>query len=75
MVKHIVLQNREDVKRLNDMACEQPFRIGVSCGHLNLDAKSILALFTLIGRKDIYLVAPDHIKADKFMDIIKKFSF
>jgi hypothetical protein len=75
MVKQIHLKDIEDVQRLNDMACEQPFKITVSCGHLVLDAKSILALFALIGKKDIYLVAPDHIKADKFMDMIKKFSF
>ena len=75
MTKHIILKNKEDVVRLNNMACEQPFDIYVSCGHQILDAKSILALFALIGRKNIYLVAPDHLKANKFVDIIEKFSF
>lgn len=75
MVKQIVLKDKEDVQRLNEMACEQPFNIHVSCGHQILNAKSILALFALIGRKNVYLVAPDHMKAESFMDMIKKFSF
>ena len=75
MVKQIVLKDKEDVQRLNEMACEQPINIHVSCGHQLLNAKSILALFALIGRKNVYLVAPDHMKAESFMDMIKKFSF
>lgn len=75
MIKEIILKNKKDVERLNEIACEQPFNIHVSCGHQILDAKSILALFALIGRKNVYLVAPDHLKAQSFMDMIEKFSF
>lgn len=75
MVKQIHLKDIEDVQRLNDMACEQPYKLSVSCGHRSLDARSMLALFALIGRKDVFLVAPDHLNADEFMKVIERLAF
>ena len=38
-----------------------------------LDAKSLLALFTILG-KDVNVVAPDHASADKFVNFLNKYN-
>lgn len=75
MIKAITLNSPEEVRKVSEIASEQPFDVYVSCGHLILDAKSLLALFALIGRKNVYLVAPDHLKASKFFEVIKQMGF
>ena len=74
MTFEIKLENMKDAKKLNDAALDYDGKLAVSCGATSIDAKSLLALFTLIGRKGIKLVAPDHENPDKFFNIIKKFS-
>ena len=71
MYYKIKLKNPNDVKQLNDIACDQNFDLTVSSGSTIVNARSILALFTLIG-KSVSLVAPDHIDPDKFISLIKK---
>ena len=71
MYCNIKLKNPKDVKQLNDIACNQNFDLTVSSGSTIVNARSILALFALIG-KPVSLVAPDHIDPDKFISLIKK---
>lgn len=72
MVYEIKLSSPKDVKALNDAALGYDGKLTVSCDSTIVNAKSILALFTLIGRKNIKLVAPDHENPNKFFDFIKK---
>jgi hypothetical protein len=72
MVFNIQLESPEDVKTLNDAALDYEGKLTVNCGATSIDAKSLLALFTLIGRKGINLVAPDHESPHKFAEIVKK---
>ena len=45
--------------------------MSVSCGNHMIDPRSILGLFTFIG-KDALLVAPDDMNPNYFMRIVKK---
>ena len=72
MVYEIKLSSLKDVDNLNDIALDYDGKLTVNCGSASINAKSLLALFTLIGKKNIKLVAPDHENPNKFMDIIKK---
>ena len=72
MVYEIKLGNRKDIKTLNDAACEYDGKLTVNCGSTIIDAKSLLGLFTLIGKKNLKLVASDHSKPDDFMEVIRK---
>ena len=67
----IKLRTIKDVRRLNEIASKQDFTMYVSDknGTVFIDARSLLALFALIGR-DINLVAPDHVSADDFFKVI-----
>lgn len=72
MVYEIKLSSPKDVQALNDAALDYDGKLTVNCGSTIVDAKSILALFALIGRKNIKLVAPDHENPNKFAEIVKK---
>ena len=72
MVYEIKLASPKDVKALNDAALDYEGKLSVSCDSDIVDARSILALFALIGRKNIKLVAPDHENPNKFAEIIKR---
>ena len=74
MTVEIKLESPKDVKELNDAALDYLGKLTVNCGSTSIDAKSLLALFTLVGRKGIRLVAPDHENPKKFAEIAKHFS-
>ena len=73
MVYEIKLRNPKDVKNLNDAALDYEGELFVNCDSISVNAKSLLALFTLIGRKNVKLVAPDHHNPTKFAELVKKF--
>lgn len=72
MVYEIKLSSPKEAKTLNDAAFNYNGKLTVNCGSTIVDAKSILALLALIGRKNIKLVAPDHEDPNKFTEIIKQ---
>ena len=74
MVYTVKLNDREDIQKLSQIASEQPFEINVSKGLVTVNAKSLLALFTLLGQQ-VNLVAPDHANPQEFIDAIKKMGF
>lgn len=71
MIYPIKLDSKEDVIKLNNFAAEEDYNLSVSCGSTMVDAKSLLALFTLVGQS-VILVAPDHLNPKKFMRLIEK---
>lgn len=72
MVYEIKLNSSKDVKKLNNAALDYEGELTVNCDSTIVNAKSILSLFTLIGRKNIKLVAPDHEDPNKFTKFVKK---
>lgn len=71
MVTTAYLKDKAAVERLNQVACQQAFDMSVSCGTTMIDAKSLLALFTLIGKK-VFIVAPDELNPRYFAKMVKK---
>lgn len=74
MVYPIVMKNDKDVYRLNKVASQCPYDLTISSidgPMVILNAKSLLGLFSLIGR-NVYLVAPDHSSPVEFEKIIKQ---
>ena len=71
MVHPITLKTKEDVLRLNDLATKENFNLKVSTGSIIIDAKSLLALFALIGKK-VNLVVSDRTDPETFSHFIKK---
>lgn len=73
MVYPYAINSKEDLYRLSELASKEDFPIYISTDYGQLDAKSLLALFTILG-KEINLVAPDHVDNDKFFSFVAKLS-
>lgn len=71
MVATVVLNSREDIENLNKVASQQSYDLSVSCGSVIVDAKSLLALFMLMGSK-VSIVAPDRVSPKDFSKLVKK---
>jgi hypothetical protein len=65
------IDTQEDLYRLSEMASKEDFSIYLSTNSEIFDAKSLLALFTILG-KEVKLTAPDHVDAEKFSKFIEK---
>ena len=65
------IETKEDLYRLSEMASKEDFSIYLTTSTAVFDAKSLLALFTILG-KEVNLTAPDHVEAKKFTKFIDK---
>ena len=72
MTSSIKFNSKEDLYQFSELASKEDFNIYISTPFGQLDAKSLLALFTILG-KDVNIVAPDHVRADEFNDFLAKF--
>ena len=72
MVTPVKFETKEDLFRFSELASKQDFNIFIGTDYGQLDAKSLLALFTILG-KEVNVVAPDHASADKFYAFLKKY--
>lgn len=71
MVYPYKINDKEDLVRLCELACKENFPIYISTDYGQIDARSLLGLFTIVGQ-DINLVAPDHSCAKGFTKFISK---
>ena len=71
MVFPYKIETKEDLYRLSELASREDYPIYISTDMGQLDAKSLLALFTILG-KEINLVAPDHVNGKDFIHFIEK---
>lgn len=71
MIYPYKIETKEDLYRLSELASHEDYPIYISTDYGMLDAKSILALFTILGQ-EINLVAPDHANSKDFMNFISK---
>lgn len=67
------IKSKEDAIRLNEAATKENYPISVSADSTIIDARSLLALFTLIGC-EVFVVAPDHINPTAFINFTKRIS-
>ena len=72
MIQPVKFETKEDLYRFSELASQQDFNIYISTDYGQLDAKSLLALFTILG-KEVNIVAPDHTKVDKFCAFLRRY--
>ena len=72
MIQPVRFQTKEDLYRFSELASQEDYNIYISTPYGQLDAKSILALFTILNR-DVNIVAPDHVSIDKFCAFLEKY--
>ena len=71
MVKEIEIKNEEQVRRINQLASEAPYEVWLSSGTMMLDARSLLGLFALVGRR-ARVVAEDSVNPRRFDRLVAK---
>ena len=65
------INSTDDIVKLSELACKEDYPIYISTPYGQIDARSLLGLFTVVGQ-DINLVAPDHYCAKEFTKFINK---
>ena len=73
MIQPVRFETKEDLYRFSELASKQNFNIYISTPYGQLDAKSLLALFTILG-KDVNIVAPDHASANEFQKFLNEYA-
>lgn len=71
MIYPYIINTKEDLYRLSELASQEDYPIYISTEMGQLDAKSLLALFTILGQ-EVNLVAPDHANGADFIRFIEK---
>lgn len=73
MISSVQFNSKEDLLKFSELASKENFNIYISTEYGQLDAKSLLALFTILG-KEVNIVAPDHADAKQFASFLSKFA-
>ena len=63
MFKEIEIKNEAQVEKINKLACDAPYEVWLSAGNVMLDARSLLGLFALVGKKASVVVEDDVVPA------------
>ena len=71
MVKEIEIKNEAQVEKINWLACSAPYEVWLNAGSVMLDARSLLGLFALVGKK-ASVVVEDDVAPKSFQRLIAK---
>lgn len=59
MTREIDIKNEAQVEKINRLACDAPYEVWLFTDDIMLDARSLLGLFALVGRKARVVVEDD----------------
>lgn len=71
MTKSIEITDARQVERINELATRVPYEVWLSDGPVMLDARSLLGLFSLIGKR-VNVVVEDTVSDRAFTKLVKK---
>ena len=71
MTKVIDIKTREQAEKINELACKAPYEVWLSTDTVMLDARSLLGLFSLVGKK-ARVVASDNVNPKAFGKLVDK---
>lgn len=72
MMKEIEIKTPAQVKKLSELASQEPYDISLATSTVILDARSLLGLYSLIGQR-VAVAADDHAdpkRFGRFLDMI-----
>ena len=73
MVAPVKFTSKEDLYRFSELASKEEYGIYISTPYGQLDAKSLLALFTILN-KNVNVVASDCANPVKFNEFLVKYN-
>ena len=71
MFKEIEIKSKAQVEKINRLACNAPYEVWLHAGNVMLDARSLLGLFALVGRK-ANVVVEDDVAPRSFQKLVAK---
>ena len=71
MTKTIEITSDSQVEKINSLASEAPYEVWLSTDTVMLDARSLLGLFALVGKKARVVVA-DNVNPKAFGKLVDK---
>ena len=71
MTRDIDIKSREQIDRINRLACEAPYEVWMSTETVMLDARSLLGLYSLIGQR-AKVVTEDEVSPRSLDRLVKK---
>ena len=71
MTKSIQITDNSQVERISDLASKAPYEVWLSDDTVMLDARSLLGLFALVGKKARVVVA-DNVNPKAFGKLVDK---
>ena len=69
MFKEIEIKDKAQVEKINKLACDAPYEVWLSSGSVMLDARSLLGLFALVGKK-ANVVVDDGVSPRSFQKMV-----
>ena len=73
MLKEIEIKDQAQIERINRLACQAPYEVWLFTKDIMLDARSLLGLFALRGRK-ASVVVEDTVSPSAFNRLVTKMS-
>ena len=71
MVKDIVIKDQAQAEKISQLASQVPYEVWLSDSTMMLDARSLLGLFALVGKK-AHVVAEDSVDPKAFAKLVNK---
>ena len=71
MVKKLDITSKEQVEKISDLACHTPYEVWLSTDTVMLDARSLLGLYALIGKR-VNVVAEDSVDPKSLDRLVAK---
>ena len=71
MLKEIEIKDKSQVEKINRLACDAPYEVWLFTKDVMLDARSLLRLFSLVGKK-ASVVVEDDVSPSAFSRLVAK---
>ena len=71
MVKTITINSNQQAERISNLASKVPYEVWLTDGKMMLDARSLLSLFTLVGKR-VNVLAGDRVDPEDFSMLVSK---
>ena len=69
MIKELNIKNEGQIRRINQIASQAPYEVWLNSGTVMLDARSLLGLYVLIGKR-VPVVAEDDVNPAAFSRLV-----
>ena len=69
MLKEIEIRSEAQVEKINQLACDAPYEVWLCSGSVMLDARSLLGLCALVGKK-AHVVVEDDVSPRSFQRMV-----